>query len=158
MQQEFLDLFRGLENCHDEKVEKDKKKKKKKKKKDKKKNKDGHKNQGKDKDESNSGSDEDEEEDDNGDDESMEADYRAEIEIINGMCPRGQFFYSMSPYHVEAWTTLARLFVGKPIVVNSKIRAEYFFAAVKYKGMVFGPSGCRSGETRHDWIFISASY
>lgn len=109
MQQEFLNLFRGLENCHDEKVEKDKKKKKKKKKKDKKKNKDGHKHRGKDKDES--GSDEDEEEDD----ESMEADYRAEIEIINGMCPRGQFFYSMSPYHIEAWTTLARMFVGELI-------------------------------------------
>ncbi|ODM97043.1 hypothetical protein Ocin01_09638 [Orchesella cincta] len=94
MQREFLDLFRGVENCLDEKVEKDKKKKKKKDKKRK-----------KNKDKSSSSSEE--------DDISAEADYSTEIGFINDMCPKGQFFYSMSPYHIEAWQTLARMFVAQ---------------------------------------------
>lgn len=111
IQREFLDLFRGADHDDDDDGKKKYKKKKKghddkKKKKDDKGKKDNKKKKGR------NDSSSEEEEDDEFDD-SFEADLEQDLNFINDMCGRGQFFLSMSPYHIEAYSALARVFVGK---------------------------------------------
>ncbi|ODN01444.1 Hemocyanin E chain [Orchesella cincta] len=45
---------------------------------------------------------------------SSEEDFSGELSHIDELCPKGAFFYSLSPVHIEAWTQLQRLFVAQP--------------------------------------------
>ncbi|CAL8125681.1 unnamed protein product [Orchesella dallaii] len=44
---------------------------------------------------------------------SSEEDFSGELAEIDELCPKGTFFYSLSPMHIEAWTQLQRLFVAQ---------------------------------------------
>ncbi len=48
---------------------------------------------------------------DEGGSSSSEEDFSGEMQGINELVPKGQFFYSLSPKNIEAWMQLQRLFV-----------------------------------------------
>lgn len=67
---------------------------------------------------------EDDEEDDLQDDtsgSSSEEDIADEMDHISELCPEDAFFYSLNPKHIEAYTILQRILVGKcPHKINQQ--------------------------------------